>query len=410
MNRNFARFVIGAMVLGIVTGWACNRWLSPADAGQAAAGFSLLMDAFLRLIKMIIAPLVFSTLLAGIAHMEDAAAVGRVGLKTLGWLLLASVCSLLLGLAMVQWLQPGAGMALSIAGAAPAGADPFSLSHLIGEIIPTSIADAMSRNAVLQIVVFATFVGIAISQLEERAPMVTRLVEELAAIMLKVTGFVMNFAPLAIFGALASTVAVQGLPVLLVYAKFVGSFYFTMLLFWLALGLVLLALLRRQAMPVLAAVRDPALLAFSVASSDAAYPRLIAALPGAGIPRRIVSFVLPLGYAFNLDGSMMYCTFAALFVLQAHGVTLSLAQQIGMLGMLLITSKGIAGVPRASLVVIMAALASLGYPEAWIGLVLAVDHLLDMGRSATNVLGNAVATVVVSRWEGVFGKTEAGLR
>jgi Na+/H+-dicarboxylate symporter len=177
-----------------------------------------------------------------------------------------------------------------------------------------------------------------------------------------------------------------------------------MLLFWLVLGAVLLALLRRAAWPVLAAIRDPALLAFSTATSDAAYPRLVAALPGAGIPRRIVSFVLPLGYAFNLDGSMMYCTFASLFVLQAHGVTLSLAQQIGLLGMLLITSKGIAGVPRASLVVIMAALVSLGYPEAWIGLVLAVDHLLDMGRSATNVLGNAVATAVVSKWEGVFGK------
>jgi Na+/H+-dicarboxylate symporter len=327
-----------------------------------------------------------------------------VGVKTLGWFLLASVFSLLLGLAMVQWLQPGAGMALSAAEAAPQSADPFSLQHLIGEIIPTSIADAMARNAVLQIVVFATFVGIAISKLEEGAPLVTRLVEELAAIMLKVTGFVMMFAPLAIFGALAATVAVQGLPVLLVYAKFVGSFYFAMLLFWLVLGAVLLALLRRQAFAVFAAVRDPALLAFSVASSDAAYPRLIAALPGAGIPRRIVSFVLPLGYAFNLDGSMMYCTFAALFVLQAHGVTLSWAQQAGMLGMLLITSKGIAGVPRASLVVIMAALAALGYPEAWIGLVLAVDHLLDMGRSATNVLGNAVATVVVSKWEGVFAK------
>jgi Na+/H+-dicarboxylate symporter len=404
MNRNFARLVAGAMVLGIVTGWACNQALAPGDAARAAAAFSLLMDAFLRLIKMIIAPLVFSTLLAGIAHMEDAAAVGRVGVKTLGWFLLASVFSLLLGLAMVQWLQPGAGMALSAAGAAPQSADPFSLQHLIGEIIPTSIADAMARNAVLQIVVFATFVGIAISKLEEGAPLVTRLVEELAAIMLKVTGFVMMFAPLAIFGALAATVAVQGLPVLLVYAKFVGSFYFAMLLFWLVLGAVLLALLRRQAFAVFAAVRDPALLAFSVASSDAAYPRLIAALPGAGIPRRIVSFVLPLGYAFNLDGSMMYCTFAALFVLQAHGVTLSWAQQAGMLGMLLITSKGIAGVPRASLVVIMAALASLGYPEAWIGLVLAVDHLLDMGRSATNVLGNAVATVVVSKWEGVFAK------
>ncbi|MBV9551109.1 MAG: dicarboxylate/amino acid:cation symporter [Alphaproteobacteria bacterium] len=403
MKSLFARLVVASMVSGIATGWACNAWLAPADAAHAAALFALLMDAFLRLIRMIIAPLVFSTLLVGIAHMEDATAVGRIGLKTLAWFLAASLVSLLLGLVMVTWLKPGVGMALSGAGAAPTGAG-FSLERLIGEIIPTSIADAMARNAVLQIVVFTVFVGIAISKLEARAPLVTGLVEELAAIMLKVTGFVMNFAPLAIFGALASTVAVQGLPVLLVYARFMGGFYATMLLFWLLLALVLMALLRRQAKPVLAAVRDPALLAFSVASSDAAYPRLMAALPGAGIPRRIVSFVLPLGYAFNLDGSMMYCTFAGLFLLQAHGVTLSFAQQTGMLGMLLITSKGIAGVPRASLVVIMATLASLGYPESWIGLVLAVDHLLDMGRSATNVLGNAVAAAVVGKWEGALDR------
>jgi Na+/H+-dicarboxylate symporter len=405
MNRNFARLIVAAMVLGIATGWACNTWLAPADAAKAAAAFALLMDAFLRLIRMIIAPLVFSTLLAGILHMEDAASVGRVGVKTLAWFLLASLFSLLLGLGMVEWLQPGAGMALVGAGAAPATAtNAFSAARLIEEIIPTSIIDAMARNAVLQIVVFSVFVGIAISRLEARAPMVTRLVEEVAAIMLKVTGFVMLFAPLAIFGALASTVTVQGLPILLVYAKFVGGFYLALVLLWLVLFAATLALLRQGARAVFAAVRDPALLAFSVASSDAAYPRLMAALPGAGIPRRIVSFVLPLGYAFNLDGSMMYCTFATLFILQAHGVTLGWARTAGMLAMLMVTSKGIAGVPRASLVVIMATLASLGFPEGWIGLVLAVDHLLDMGRSATNVIGNSVATVVVSKWEGVFGK------
>jgi len=404
MNRFFTRLVVGAMILGVATGWACNHWMTPAGAASAAAAFGLLMEAFLRLIKMIIAPLVFSTLLAGIVHMEDAAAVGRVGIKTLGWFLLASIFSLLLGLLMVEWLQPGAGMALQgVAGAAPpAAANAFSAEHLIADIIPTSIVDAMSRNAVLQIVVFAVFVGIAISRLEARAPLVTQLVEEVAAIMLKVTGFVMNFAPLAIFCALASTVAVQGLPILLVYAKFVGGFYLSMLLLWAALFAVTLLMVRRGALRLFAAVREPTLLAFSVASSESAYPRLLTALPGAGIPRRIVSFVLPLGYAFNLDGSMMYCTFATLFILQAHGVALSGAQMAGMLAMLLITSKGIAVVPRASLVVIMATLASLGFPEGWIGLVLAVDHLLDMGRSATNVIGNSVATVAISKWEGQY--------
>ena len=407
MNRIFTRLVIAAMVLGVATGWACNRWLAPADAAHAAAGFGLLMEAFLRLIKMIIAPLVFTTLLAGIVHMEDAAAVGRVGIKTLGWFLLASIFSLLLGLLMVEWLQPGAGMALKDAAGAPLpAANAFSVEKLIGDVIPTSIVDAMARNAVLQIVVFAVFVGLAISQLEARAPLVTQLVEEVATIMLKVTGFVMNFAPLAIFGALASTVAVQGLPILLVYAKFVGGFYLSIVLLWAALFAAAFALVRQGALRLFAVVREPALLAFSVASSDSAYPRLLTDLPAAGIPRRIVSFVLPLGYAFNLDGSMMYCTFATLFILQAHGVVLSVAQMAGMLAMLLITSKGIAAVPRASLVVIMATLASLGFPEGWIGLVLAVDHLLDMGRSATNVIGNSVATVVVSKWEGQY-KEEA---
>jgi Na+/H+-dicarboxylate symporter len=406
MNRYFARLIVASMLAGIAAGWACNRFLAPADAAAWAANFALLMDAFLRLIRMIIAPLVLSTLLAGILHMEDAASVGRVGVKTLAWFLMASLFSLLLGLVMVEWLQPGAGMSLVGQGAAPAPAgNAFSIRHLIEEIIPTSIADAMARNAVLQVVVFTVFVGIAIGQLEQKAPTVTRLVEEVAAIMLKVTGFVMLFAPLAIFGALASTVAVQGMAVLLVYAEFVGSFYFAVALLWLALFAATLLLVGRGAGAVFRAVREPALLAFSVASSDAAYPRLMAALPGAGIPRRIVSFVLPLGYAFNLDGSMMYCTFATLFVLQAHGVTLGWGQMAGMLAMLMITSKGIAGVPRASLVVIMATLASLGFPEAWIGIVLAVDHLLDMGRSATNVIGNSVATVAVAKWERQFGST-----
>jgi Na+/H+-dicarboxylate symporter len=404
MNRIFTRLVIGAMVLGVVTGWACNRWLAPADAANAAAGFGLLMEAFLRLIKMIIAPLVFSTLLAGIVHMEDAAAVGRVGIKTLGWFLLASIFSLLLGLMMVEWLQPGAGMALRDAAgaAAPPAGNAFSAEHLISDIIPISIVDAMAHNAVLQIVFFAVFVGIAVSKLEDRAPLVTQLVEQVATIMLKVTGFVMNFAPLAIFGALASTVAVQGLPILVVYAKFVGGFYVSLLLLWTFLFAATFVLLRQGAVRLFQAVREPTLLAFSIASSDSAYPRLLTVLPGVGIPRRIVSFVLPLGYAFNLDGSMMYCTFATLFILQAHGVVLSAGQTSGMLAMLLITSKGIAAVPRAALVVIMATLTSMGFPEGWIGLVLAVDHLLDMGRSATNVIGNSVATAVVSKWEGQY--------
>ncbi|HEX4184061.1 MAG TPA: dicarboxylate/amino acid:cation symporter [Caulobacteraceae bacterium] len=408
MNRRFAGLVVGAMVLGVLIGWLCNRYLAPDQRAQAVAGLSVITDIFLRLIKMIIAPLVLTTLVVGVGHMEDAAAVGRIGAKTLGWFLSASLVSLTLGLLMVEWLHPGAGITLHLLGTAPATppAEPFSLAGFVAHVVPTSIFDAMARNEILQIVIFAVFVGTAVAMLEDRAPQVMQLAEQAAAIMLKLTEIVMQFAPAAIFASLASTVAAQGLPILITYAKFVGGFYLSIGILWSLLFLAALAIVGRMAIPLFGAVRDPVLIAFSTASSEAAYPRLLAALPTVGAPRRIASFVLPLGYSFNLDGSMMYCTFATLFILQAHGVSLDLGRKIAMLFLLMVTSKGIAGVPRASLIIIMATLSFLGLPEAWIVLVLAVDHLLDMGRSATNIVGNAVAAMVVSKWEGVLGEAD----
>ncbi len=403
MKRLFAYFIVGAMILGVLTGWGLNHFLTADQASAAASNLNLVTDIFLRLIKMIIAPLVFTTLVAGIAHMEDAASVGRIGVKTMTWFIGASVVSLVLGLVMVQLLHPGSGMHLpeAVAATAPAAStDAFSLHGFIAHLVPTSIFDAMARNEILQIVVFSVFVGTAVAALDDKAPAVLHLVEQAASIMLKVTEFVMRLAPFAIFAALASTIATQGLEMLGTYAKFVFGFYGSMGVLWFLLFLAGGVVLGKRVVPLFRAIRTPTLLAFSTASSEAAYPRILEALPKVGVRRRIVSFVLPLGYSFNLDGSMLYCTFGTMFIMQAHGVHLSVSQQIFMLLLLMVTSKGIAGVPRASLVVIMATLTYFGLPEAWIAIVLGVDHLLDMGRSATNVVGNSVAAAVVAKWEG----------
>jgi len=402
MKKLFAYFVIGAMVLGVLAGWGLNHFLNADQAKSAAENLNLVTDIFLRLIKMIIAPLVFTTLVAGIAHMEDAASVGRIGVKTMTWFISASILSLLLGLVMVQLLHPGSGMHLpeAVVATPTASTDAFSLQGFIVHLVPTSIFDAMANNEILQIVVFSLFVGTAVAALDDKAPAVLHLVEQAASIMLKVTEFVMKLAPFAIFAALASTIATQGLEMLGTYAKFVLGFYGSMATLWLLLFLAGAVVLGRRVVPLFREIRTPALLAFSTASSEAAYPRILEALPRIGVRRRIVSFVLPLGYSFNLDGSMLYCTFATMFIMQAHGVHLSLHQQVFMLLLLMVTSKGIAGVPRASLVVIMATLTYFGLPEAWIAIVLGVDHLLDMGRSATNVVGNSVAAAVVAKWEG----------
>ena len=406
MNRMFAYFIVAAMVGGILVGFGLNQMLDADGAKAAADNLSILTDLFLRLIKMIIAPLVFATLVSGIAHMEDAAQIGRVGVKTMGWFISASVVSLTIGLFMVHLLQPGAGMNLAIPDVAPGAAvdtTSFTFKTFVTHLVPASIVDAMAKNEILQIVVFSIFVGTAVAAIDDKAPAVLALVEQVTAIMLKVTGYVMKCAPVAIFAALASTVATQGLNVLADYAKFVGGFYLSLGVLWLVLLGACALFIGARALILFKLIQAPALLAFSTASSEAAYPRTLEMLQKFGVSRRIASFVLPLGYSFNLDGSMMYCTFATLFIAQAYGVELTWAQQITMLLLLMVTSKGIAGVPRASLVVISATLAYFKLPEAGLLLILAVDHLLDMGRSATNVVGNSVAAAVVGKWEKQLG-------
>ena len=408
MRRGFALIVALAMVGGIATGWAINAGVhEPATLKTIAQDLSLITDVFLRLIRMIIAPLVFSTLVVGIAHMEDGAAIGRIGGKAIGWFIAASVVSLLFGLMMVHLLRPGEALHLHAALAGGAGSGEFTLRDFIDHLVPTSIVKALADNEILQIVVFAVFFGTAIAGVEDRAPAIMALAEQAAQVMLKVTDYVMLFAPAAIFAALASTVATQGPSVLLAYAGFVGSFYLALVGLWALMGLVAFALIGRRASALAGAAREPAIIAFSTASSEAAYPSLLEGLQAFGISRRIASFVLPLGYSFNLDGSMMYCTFATLFIAQAYAIPLSLGQQLTMLLLLMVTSKGLAGVPRASIVILAATLPVFHLPQAGLLLVLAVDHLLDMGRSATNVIGNSLAAAAVARWEGELAREVA---
>ena len=408
MNRLFTTLIVLAMVLGIGVGWWCNQYLDAAQTESAVGWFKVITDVFLRLIKMIIAPLVFSTLVAGIAHMGDAASVGRVGAKTMLWFITASIFSLLLGLVMVHLLQPGVGLTLPIpeASAAAVDASKLTIQEFITHVFPKSIFEAMANNEILQIVVFSIFIGVAVASLDDKAPQILVLVEQLAAIMLKVTGYVMRLAPLAIFAALAGTVAKYGIDILAIYAKFIGGFYLSLGVLWSLLALAGFLIVGPRVLRLLGSVWQPTLLAFGTASSEAAYPRTLEALQKFGVSKKVASFVLPLGYSFNLDGSMMYCTFATLFIAQIYGVEMSIGQQITMLLLLMVTSKGMAGVPRASLVVIAATLAYFDLPETGIALILAVDHLLDMGRSATNVVGNSVAAAVVAKWEGQLGEGE----
>jgi X-X-X-Leu-X-X-Gly heptad repeat protein len=405
LKRYMPVLIVIAMVLGILVGYLINTQMTPAGAKDAASNLSIITDVFLRLIRMVIAPLVFSTLVAGIAHMEDTAAVGRVGVKALAWFFGAALISLVIGMVMVQLVTPGAGVNLPHDAAAEASVSTsaFTLKDFIAHMVPSSIIDAMAKNEVLQIVVFSVFVGTAISQLSKGAPTLIAGAEQLASVMLKVTSYIMVLAPFVVFAALASTVATQGIGIVVVYAKFIGGFYMALAILWVLLLAASTIAVGKRLGEFMDAVREPTLLAFSTATSEAAYPGTLEGLQKFGAPRKIVSFVLPLGYSFNLDGSTMYTTFAAMFIAQAYGIHLTLGQEILMMAMLMVTSKGIAGVPRASLVVIMAVLPFFHLPLEGLALVVGVDHILDMGRSATNVVGNSVATVVVSKWEGQLG-------
>lgn len=386
------------MFLGIIVGYFWK---------DAAPGLHLLSDIFMRLIKMIIAPLVFSVLVVGVAKVGDFKSVGRIGLKTILYFTTAAIISLLLGLMIVNFTAPGKTMHLQLpettAETGIEASKGFDAKNFIEHVIPSSVVDVMAKNEILPIVIFALFFGVAAASVGNKGKIVVDFFDSISHIMFKVTNYVMSFAPFGVFGALAAVVAKQGLGVLTGYIYLIGTFYAGLLLFVFVVLFLICFFMKIKFFKLLGFIKEPILLAFSTASSEAAMPKTIESLERFGCGNRIISFVLPLGYSFNLDGSMMYMTFATVFIAQAYGIEMSTADQITMLLILLVTSKGMAGIPRASLVVIAGMLDHFHIPVAGLLLLLGIDQILDMGRSATNVVGNAVATAVISKWEGELG-------
>jgi Na+/H+-dicarboxylate symporter len=365
--------------------------------------FTILSDIFLRLIKMIVAPLVFTSLVVAIAKVGDISAVGRIGGKTLLWFLGATLVSLLLGMLLVNLFAPGSAMHVTLPDSntnTDIKQSALSLKDFVAHVIPRSFIEAMANNEILQIVVFSLFFGIGTTAIGEKGIIVIKAMDATAHVILKITGYVMKLAPLAVFGAIAAVVAKEGLGVLSVYAVFIGEFYLSLVILWLIIVLAGYFVLRGRVFALVNYIKDAMLIAFGTSTSEAAYPKVLLELERFGCSNKIVSFVLPLGYSFNLDGGMMYMTFGSLFLSQVYNVHLSFPQQLTMLFTLMLTSKGVAGVPRAALVVIAAVISTFNIPEAGLVLLIGIDPLLDMGRSATNVLGNAMATAVVSKWEG----------
>ena len=401
-------YVLIGMILGVIVGYMCNtNYPDPKVAGQIADNINIITTVFLRLIKMIIGPLVLTTLIVGIAHMGDTSSIGRVGIKALGWFMIASLVSLALGLILANLLQPGHNINLplpDVGAATNLKTSSFTLKDFITHLVPKSIAEALATNEILQIVVFSLFAGIALASMGETGKALTEMIDQMAHLMLKITGMVMYFAPIAVFAAVASTITTQGLGILVTFAKFMGSFYLGLFVLWGLLVVVGFLILGPSVMRLVNLVKEPFLISFSTASSEAAYPKMLEALDRFGVSRKISSFMLPMGYSFNLDGSMMYCTFAVLFIAQAYGIELSWGTQISMMLLLMLTSKGMAGVPRASLVVIAATLNQYNIPEAGLLLIMGVDQFLDMGRSATNAVGNSIAVASVAKWEGQLGE------
>ncbi|WP_312993142.1 dicarboxylate/amino acid:cation symporter [Achromobacter animicus] len=404
-TKKLTRYIGIAMVLGIVVGYVCNKFAqTPEEAKQIASYFSLITDIFLRMIKMIIAPLVFATLVTGLASMSDASAVGRIGMRAMIWFIAASAISLLLGLALVNIFQPGAHMNLAIPDAGITSGlktGDFTLKAFIAHVFPKSIAEAMANNEILQILVFSLFFGAALSFIRGKGHnTIYNMIDELAKIMFRVTDYVMRFAPLGVFAAMAAAITTEGLGVLVSYGKLIGEFYLGLALLWAILFGVGYLFLGKSTFRLGGLIKEPTLLAFSTASSESAYPKTIEALSRFGVSKRISGFVLPLGYSFNLDGSMMYQSFAVLFIAQAYNIEMSFTQQLTLLLVLMVTSKGMAGVARASLVVVAATLPMFHLPEAGLLLIMGIDQFFDMGRTATNVVGNSLATAVIAKLEG----------
>lgn len=406
MKLNITTKIIIGFVLGVIIGQILHSTMSAEDATQIANKFQILSKVFLKLIKMIVGPLVFCTLVVGVAKLGDFSVVGRIGVKTLLYFYFATILSLIVGLVVVnvtrpgevqQWPRPAAGTEVGVSGKAMKTVEDFIL-----HIFPDSFFKALAENEILQIVVFSLFFGIALGAVGEPGKKLIKVIDSLAEVVFKIVGYVMQLAPFAVLGAMTGVVALKGLGILISYAYLIICFFGGLIFFVFGVLWAICLVMRIPYLKLLAHVKDSMILTFSTASSEASLPQQITALEKFGCSKRIIGFVLPLGYSFNLDGSMMYMTFATGFIAQAYGIPLSIEQQIAMLLTLMITSKGIAGVPRASLVVIAGTLAQFDLPVEGLALLIGVDPFLDMGRSATSVAGNAVATAVISKLEGEY--------
>ena len=405
MDKRLTVWIVIGMILGAVVGYVIFATYDAATIKEIVRWLKLPTDIFLSLIKMVVAPLILSTIVVGIAHMGDSKALGRIGFRAISWFIAASLISISLGLVLVNLFKPGVGQNFKASGAI-GEVQKLDGVEFISHIFPKNVFESMASGNILQILVFSLFAGVAVSAIGDKGKPLVRGAEALAEMMLQITGYVMRLAPLAVFGALAAVISAHGLQILQTYFWLVLEFYGGLLVLWTILLGIGSIFLRGRIWSLIRYIREPLLIAFSTASSEAAMPKLFEQLDRFGVPRRISGFMLPMGYSFNLDGSMMYSSFATIFIAQAYGIELSWGTQFAMLLTLMISSKGIAAVPRASLVVITATLAQFGLPVEGVALILGIDVFLDMGRTATNVVGNAVATSVITKWEGLLEAPE----
>jgi proton glutamate symport protein len=385
------------LLLGIAVGYLWPRF---------GVAVKPLADIFLRMIKMIIAPLLFSTLVVGIAGTGDLKTMGRIGLKAILYFEIATTIALFLGLALVNVFQPGAGVAMPIGADAAAAAamaqNQQGAWDIVLHMFPTSVIDAMARGDILQVVIFSMFFGIAIAAIGSRGKPVLEVLEGTAQAMFKFTGYVMAFAPIGVFGAIAATIGSKGVAILFTLGKLVALMYVGLAIFALIVLGAVSYIIRVPFLAFVKAIREPFLIAFTTASSEAALPKALEIMERFGVPKNIVGFVLPTGYSFNLDGSTLYLSLASVFVAQLAGIHMTFGQQLVMMLTLMLTSKGVAGIPRASLVVLAATVSQFGLPLEGAAILLGIDQIMDMGRTAVNVMGNCIATAVVARWEGVL--------
>ena len=399
-NTKLTTFIFAALVAGILFGWLVPEWASKMQP---------LADVFLKMVKMIIAPLIFATLVVGIAGHGDVKNLGKIGLKTIIYFEIATTLALFIGLITANVLKPGAGFNIDLSNVSMTAVEQMqsvkidhSFSHMLLDLVPTSIFQALAEGSLLQIVVFAIFFSLAICAVGQKARPVLDFMQSTCDIMFKFTELVMYFAPMGVFGAISATIGKNGVGILASYAKLIFVTYTALVLFVIVTLLVVCKIIKVPFFGLLKAVKDPALLAFSTASSEAALPKAMSAMEKFGVPKNIVSFVMPTGYTFNLDGSTLYLTLTTLFCAQIAGINLGFEQQLMIMLTLMLTSKGIAGVPRVALVVLTGTLHSFGLPTVGVAILLGIDQFLDMGRTTVNLIGNCVATTVIARWEDEF--------